>query len=327
MNTITVEQLSKTYRRAVRDAGVRNAFRALFHRKIETVSAVRGISFQLEPGSIVGFLGPNGAGKTTTLKMLSGILTPTAGAATVLGFTPWERKTAFRKKIGVVMGQRIQLWWDLPVTESLLLNKILYDTPDDVYRDRVERFSQLLDVVNLLPVASRKLSLGQRMRCELMAALLHDPDVLFLDEPTVGLDVVSQKRIRDFLATHVRDRNMTVLLTSHNMEDIEALCKRVIVIHEGSILFDGGLDALRRRYATTKHLIIQFRGAPPHVEGFTPTSSGDGVLSFDVPRERAHELARTILESTDVLDLTIEETRIEDIIRQLFESGRQASLG
>ncbi|MBI3956828.1 MAG: ATP-binding cassette domain-containing protein [Candidatus Kerfeldbacteria bacterium] len=318
MNTINVTNLVKTYERTTRDPGFSNAIQALFKRHTVRVEAVRGVSFTVEPGSVVGFLGPNGAGKTTTLKMLSGILTPTSGSATVLGFTPWERKNEFRRRIGIVMGQRIQLLWDLPVSESLLLNKVLYEIPNDVYRQRLEQLATLLDAKELLAVQSRKLSLGQRMRCELMAALIHEPEVLFLDEPTVGLDVVSQKRIRDFLKEYVPARQTTVLLTSHNMEDVEELCKRVIVIHEGLILFDGALVDLRTKYATTKRITVQYTGTLPTLSWVEGVAEGEGSVSFDVPRARAHEAAREILASTDVLDITIEEPRVEQVIRRLF---------
>src|SRR5512143_3178570 len=254
---IHLRNLRKVYVVSQREAGVRAALRSVVRRRVEEIPAVDGISFDLAPGEIVGFLGPNGAGKTTTLKMLSGLLHPTAGELTVLGHIPWQREKAFLRQITLVMGQRNQLVWDIPALDSFELNRAIYRIPAADYRRALDELTELLELAPLLRKPVRNLSLGERMKCEIAAALLHRPQVVFLDEPTIGLDVTMQRRIRAFIAEYSRRHGATVLLTSHYMADVEALCRRVIVIHHGHILFDGELAALTERFAAYKTLGVQ----------------------------------------------------------------------
>lgn len=308
MPAIIVRDLKKTYKQPVRKPGFKSALASLFRPEVRLTEAVRGISFALQEGEVVGFVGPNGAGKTTTMKMLAGILHPDGGEIQVLGFTPWERKNAFRKQMSLVMGQRNQLWWDLPVGESFELNRIIYAIPKDEFRRRLRALTDVLEIGDLLEVQSRKLSLGQRMRCELVASLLHEPHVLFLDEPTVGLDVVSQKRIREFLKTYSEEKKTTILLTSHNMDDIEEVCSRLIIINEGSLVYDGGIAELMKRFVAQKKVIVRYRTLPDK--------------EFSVEPARVGETIQQALAAGDVDDISIMEPKIEDVIRQIFSTGR-----
>jgi len=245
---IEVHHLSKTFRVAQKEPGLAGAIKGLFTRQYRDVHAVRNISFSIKEGELVGFLGPNGAGKTTTLKMLSGLLHPSSGEASVLGHVPWMRERDFQKQFTMVMGQRTQLWWDLPAWDSFLLNKEIYEIPKAQFEETVDELSSLLEIKDLLDVPVKKLSLGQRMKAELACSLLHRPRVLLLDEPTIGLDVVMQQKVRDFIRTYNRSRKATVLLTSHNMEDVSELCARIILINHGQILFDGSLPDFQARF-------------------------------------------------------------------------------
>ncbi len=245
---ITIKGLTKTFRVAHKAPGLAASFRGLFKREYRDVHAVRDISFSIAEGELVGFLGPNGAGKTTTLKMLSGLLTPTQGQAEVLGFVPWKRERAFQKQFTMVMGQRTQLWWDLPAWDSFLLNKEIYEIPHRQFEETVQELATLLEIHDLLEVPVKKLSLGQRMKAELACSLLHRPRVLLLDEPTIGLDVVMQKKVRDFIRAYNQRWKATIILTSHNMEDVSELCSRVILINHGRLLFNGGLAELQTRF-------------------------------------------------------------------------------
>jgi len=245
---IDVSHLTKTFRVAQKEPGLAGAIKGLFKRQYRDVHAVRDISFSIKEGELVGFLGPNGAGKTTTLKMLSGLLHPTSGEASVLGYVPWKRERDFQKQFTMVMGQRTQLWWDLPAWDSFLLNKEIYEIPKAQFEETVEELSRLLEIQDLLDVPVKKLSLGQRMKAELACSLLHRPRVLLLDEPTIGLDVVMQQIVRQFILEYNKRYRATVLLTSHNMEDIAELCPRVLLINHGQILFDGSLDSFRSHY-------------------------------------------------------------------------------
>ena len=242
MPIIEVDKLTKTYRSYKKQPGFRGALKGLFHRDYEEVNAAKDVSFSVEEGEFVGFLGPNGAGKTTTLKMLAGLLYPTDGEAKVLGYTPWEREDGYRRQFALLLGQKNQLWWDLPARESLELNAKIYGIPPTETTATIEELTRLLDVKDKLNVMVRELSLGERMKMELIAALLHRPRVLFLDEPTIGLDVLSQKKVREFLRHHNRERKTTMILTSHYMTDIEELCERVVIIDHGSIFFDGSVS-------------------------------------------------------------------------------------
>jgi ABC-2 type transport system ATP-binding protein len=249
---VIVDNLVKNFEITEKEPGLTGAFKSLFSPKKKEINALKGVSFTIQPGELVGFIGPNGAGKTTTLKTLSGLLYPTSGFVEVLEHDPWERKPEFLKQISLVMGQKNQLWWDLPAIETFELNRAIYEIPTHVYEENLRELTELLEIEKLLTTPVRKLSLGQRMRMELTAALLHKPKVLFLDEPTIGLDIVAQQKMRDFIYDYNRKYNATILLTSHNMDDLVNLARRVIVINQGSILFDGALEDLVTKYAQEK---------------------------------------------------------------------------
>lgn len=318
-----MQGLTRTYRTYKKQPGFKGAFRGLFHREYEQVVAANDVSFTIHEGELVGFLGPNGAGKTTTLKMLAGLLYPTAGTARVLGYIPWERKDGYRRQFSLLLGQKNQLWWDLPARESLELNARIYGIPAPQFQQTVEEMTQLLAVGHKLNVMVRELSLGERMKMELIAALLHQPRVLFLDEPTLGLDVVSQQTVREFLRQHNRTRKTTILLTSHYMTDIEELCERVIIIDRGTIFFDGKLDEVLDRFADTKLITIQsaeldrwpvetLRSYGEVVER-TPASA-----QLKVPRDRVIAVCKALLDELPISDIDIQETPIEDIVRKIF---------
>ncbi len=328
MPAIEVEHLSKTYVTYKRPPGLMGAVKSLFKRERHYVEAVRDISFTIEEGELVGFLGPNGAGKTTTLKMLSGIIFPTAGTARVLGYIPWERRPEMQKQIALVMGQKMQLWWDLPAYESYILLKALYEVPDDEFERRVNELAEMLEIRHVLNVQVRRLSLGERMKCELLAALLHRPRVLFLDEPTIGLDVVSQKRIREFLREYNRRERTTILLTSHYMQDVQELAQRVLIIHHGRLIFDDTLRALVEQYSPCKALRLQFERhvAPESLQRFGRLVRHEGLEAvLEVPREQVSRIASEILHALPVHDITIEEVDIDEIIRDIF-AGKRADI-
>jgi ABC-2 type transport system ATP-binding protein len=320
---IEVRDLTKVYETAKRQPGLAGAVRSLFSREKTRIEAVKGISFDVEAGEIVGFLGPNGAGKTTTLKMLSGILYPTSGEATVLGYKPFDRKPAMLRQISLVMGNRQQLWWDLPARESFAVLKELYDVPDAEFKTRLDRLLTDLEITDKVDVQVRKLSLGERMKCELVAALLHAPRVLFLDEPTIGLDVVSQKRIRDFLREFNRDSGCTMLLTSHYMQDVQELCRRVVVIDHGKLVFDGELDELTARHSDTRRLRLTFDGDVPAELGKfgEVTDSNEGVAVLAVPRAKTAEVTAAVLQAFTVIDIAVEDVPVEEVVRGLFASS------
>jgi ABC-2 type transport system ATP-binding protein len=318
---ILVRDLRKTFRVPVRQGGLGAALRSLVRREHREVDAVAGVSFTIEPGEIVGFLGPNGAGKTTTLKMLSGLLYPTSGEARVLGHVPSRREAAYLRQMTMVMGNRNQLQWDLPALDSYELLRAIYRLHPDDFRKTRDEFIDLLDLGDLVTKPVRNLSLGERMKVETAAALLHRPQVLFLDEPTIGLDVTMQKRIRAFVAEHNARYGATVLLTSHYMADVQALCKRVIVIHHGRILFDGELAALATRFGADKTIGVTLKEGAESVD-FAPygevLGTEDGKVSLRVGRERAPEVAGRLLADLPVADLTIEDPPIEDVIESVF---------
>ncbi|HLC95227.1 MAG TPA: ATP-binding cassette domain-containing protein, partial [Patescibacteria group bacterium] len=289
----------------------------------EEVKAVDDISFEIEQGEIVGFIGQNGAGKTTTLKVLSGLLYPSAGEVSVLGYNPWHRQPAFQKQFALVMGQKNQLWWDLPAIESFLLNKAIYEIPDKQYNDTMDKLVKLLDVKDVLKIQVRKLSLGQRMKCELIAALLHNPKVLFLDEPTIGLDVVMQKVMRDFIRDYNKEFGATIILTSHYMDDVKELCKRVIIIDHGKKLFDGVLQNIIDKYAKNKILsvVLSKETIQSELEKIGAVKSYDyPQATILVPRKEASKRAAVLLEKFSVVDINIEEPPIEAIIRDVFQN-------
>ncbi len=323
---ITISHLKKFYQTHQKEPGFLGSLTSLIHRKYQTVSAVNDISFDIKEGELVGFIGPNGAGKTTTLKCLSGLLYPTSGFVSVLGFTPFERKHAFLKQIALVMGQKNQLWWDLPAQETFLLNKEIYEIPDEQYQKTLSELVELLDVESLLKVQVRKLSLGERMKMELIAALIHSPRVLFLDEPTIGLDVVMQKKMRDFIASYNQLHKSTILLTSHYMEDVRQLAQRVIIIDHGKILYDGKLDNLVKKFAKYKVLsvVLDTYVAPDkfkEIGELTDYNFPKAIIR--VSRGASNVAAAQLLEKFPVDDLNIEEPDIEDIIRDVFTKAEK----
>ncbi len=327
MNVIEVNNLSKQYEFYRKQPGFLGTLKSLGVREKQYARAVQNISFSVDEGEIVGFLGPNGAGKTTTLKMLSGIIYPTSGTVSVLGFTPQERKNAFKKQFGIVMGQKDQLARWLPATDSFLLLKEFYGIPDLIFKNNLEELVEALDLKDLLDIPVKKLSLGQRMKCELAASLLHNPKVLFLDEPTIGLDVVAQKNIRDFIKKYNALKKTTILLTSHYMEDIKELCERVIIINFGEILYDGNLSKLIESYATEKIITVStsVQVSREVFEQFGTIETYEAVkTSLRVPREKVRGVAAKIFASTlSIEDVSIEEVPIDDIIREIFQSKKK----
>lgn len=323
---IKVANLSKTYKVHKKEPGLSGSIKSLFKRKHEIVTAVKDISFEIKPGELIGFIGPNGAGKTTTLKCLSGLLYPSGGKVEVLGHEPFARKTSFLKQIALVMGQKNQLWWDLPPTETFLLNKEIYEIPDKKYKETLNDLVELLDVKDVLNVQVRKLSLGQRMKCELIASLLHAPKVLFLDEPTIGLDVVMQKKLRDFLKEYNKKYGATIILTSHYMEDVRQLCDRVIVIDHGALLFDGKLDELIREYTQNKIItvVLEKEVSREKLEKLAIVKEYEfPKVVLSVKREDSNRITSKLLKDFPVADLNIEEPDIEDIIREVFSKKPQ----
>lgn len=328
---IAVHDLVKTYAYHQKAPGLLGSVASLFRRQSLERRAVDGVSFSIQPGEVVGFLGPNGAGKTTTLKVLCGLLYPTAGEVTVLGHVPSRRDHAFLRRISLVMGQKNMLWWDVPAMETLLLHRDMYGLDEAVFRRTVADLSALLEVEDLLTVQVRKLSLGERMKMELLVALVHRPEVLFLDEPTIGLDVVSQERVRDFLRRLNHDHGTTILLTSHYMDDIEALCPRVLVVDHGRIGFDGALADLIQRVAPRKWVTaIYAQPIPEETRLLLPVAGGvsseEGPtdprrVRLGVAREEVPTVVGELLRLGAVVDLSVEEAPVEEIIRDLF-SGR-----
>ncbi len=321
---LVVERLGKIYVVPVREAGVRAAVRSLFRRETKSVVAVGAIDFRVAPGEVVGFLGPNGAGKTTTLKMLSGLLYPSAGRARVLGFEPWAREREFLRRITLVMGQRNQLVWDIPVIDSLERNRAIYGVEPARYRRTLDELVALLDLSTLLQRPVRNLSLGERMKAELAVALVHEPQVLFLDEPTIGVDVTMQRRIREFLAGYNRRTGATVLLTSHYMADVLALCRRVIVIHHGKLLFDGQLARLVAGFASHKTVTVEL-AEPRDLSGFGEVVSRDELRTvLRVPKSDTPRLTARLLAELPVLDLSVEDPPIEEVIERVFAAEAPA---
>lgn len=320
---IVVSRFSKHYQVYQKEHGFLSSIKSLFFRKYETVTAVDDISFSISEGEFVGFIGPNGAGKTTTLKCLSGLLYPSNGKVSVLGFTPWERKYEFLSQIAFVMGQKNQLWWDLPPLETFLLNKEIYEISTKKFNDILSELSTLLKVDQLLKTPVRKLSLGERMKMELIASLIHSPKVLFLDEPTLGLDVVMQQNLRDFIKEYNKKYHATIILTSHYMKDVESLCKRVIIINLGKIIFDGELSSLIRQRAPYKLIKVILQR---HIEESAFQALGS-VARFQYPElvlispnEKISYVTSKLLKELPIEDVTIQDPEIEDILRDVFKS-------
>ncbi len=315
---VRVRGLRKTYRVPHREAGLAASFRSLVRRQTREVTAVDGISFDVAPGEVVGFLGPNGAGKTTTLKMLSGLLYPSTGEASVLGHVPWRRDKAFLRQITLVMGQRQQLVWDIPVVDSFELLQAIYTVPIDRYRATLAELTELLDLEELLRKPVRNLSLGERMKCEIAGALLHQPRMLFLDEPTLGLDVTGQRRIRGFIAGYAERHGATVLLTSHYMADVEALARRVIVIHHGRLLFDGELAALVERFSPFKTIVVDLARPADLGRYGDVVAVEDGRVTLRVPKGEAPAVTSRLLADLPVEDLTIADPPVDEVIDRVF---------
>lgn len=318
-SSIHIDQLSKVYQVPEREAGLRASLRSLVRRKTRDVRAVDNVRFSVAPGEVVGFLGPNGAGKTTTLKMLSGLLHPTSGEAHVLGYIPAQRERDFLRQITLVMGNRNQLQWDIPALDSFELNRAIYRIPAKDFRETRDEFIELLDLGQLVQKPVRNLSLGERMKMEIVGALLHRPKVLFLDEPTIGLDVTMQKRIRTFVAEYNQRYGATVILTSHYMADVEALCKRVIVIHHGQILYDGDLTALGSQFAAYKTIGMTLEDGTVDLSAFGEVVEREGdKVKLRVPKGETSRITAQLLSTYPITDLTIEDPPIEDVIERVF---------
>lgn len=320
---IIVDSLIKNFEVIQKEPGLTGAIKSLISPKKKTVHALRGISFSIQPGELVGFIGPNGAGKTTTLKTLSGLLYPTEGFVEVLEFNPWDRNPEFLKQISLVMGQKNQLWWDLPAIETFELNRAIYELPTKVYIESLKELVELLDIEKLMNTPVRKLSLGQRMRMELAAALLHKPKVLFLDEPTIGLDIIAQAKIRDFIYDYNIKYGATILLTSHNMDDMINLARRVIIISGGNILYDGAFEELTNKFAKEKLIKARLSNENNIAEiekiGTIKKLTFPEVI-LSVPRSAVAVAASELLQNFPVDDLTIEEIPIEDVIKKAFKA-------
>jgi ABC-2 type transport system ATP-binding protein len=326
---IEADELSKTYRVFRKRSGFSGAFQGLFRREYTHVAAVDAVSFRIEPGEMVAFLGPNGAGKTTTLKMLAGLVFPSSGHARVLGYVPSERADSFRRQFSLVMGQKNQLWWDLPAADSFELHREIYGLDRERFRKTLDELTVLLKVEKLTRQAVRELSLGERMKMELIAALLHEPRLLLLDEPTIGLDVVAQGAIQQCLKSYHQQRGVTVLLTSHYMRDIEALCRRVLVINKGRVVYDGLLEGLSDRFGNEKLVRIDFGecGIPDDIDRYGRVTHREGPeVTLEVERARVGEMLASILDRWPVADLSVQDPPLEKVISRVFEQSRDGEL-
>ncbi len=319
---INIKNLSRHFEVHDKKPGLKSSLKSIWNRPKRIVKAVDDISFQIKTGELVGFIGPNGAGKTTTLKCLSGLLYPTKGEVEVLGFTPWHRKRDFLKQIGFIMGQKGQLWWDIPPQETFLLNQAIYEIPDKEYKERIRFFRSALNIKKEISIQTRKLSLGQRMKCELVAALIHQPKVIFLDEPTTGLDVIMQDKVRDFIRDYNREFKATIILTSHYMKDVQALCRRLIVIDKGKIHFDDLLSKLKNGPGSQKTLTLTFKDevSKKDLKGLGKIIKYEDLrVTLSVKRKNASRVASQALEKFPVTDLNIEDIPIEETIKKLFQ--------
>lgn len=322
---IQVRDLSKSFKIAKRKEGAFGAVRTLFSREYQVKEAVQNVSFTIQKGEIVGYIGPNGAGKSTTIKMLTGILVPSGGEVLVDGLVPYQQRTENAKKIGVVFGQRTQLWWDLPLIESFELLRHIYKLPEERYKKNMARFSELLGMTEFIQTPVRQLSLGQRMRADLAAALLHDPEILYLDEPTIGLDVVAKEKIREFILEMNQERQLTVILTTHDMQDIERLCERMILIDKGTVIYDGPLAQIRSRFGKQRTLVVDLEESPAEVsvEGAELIRREDQKLWLRFNRDEvsASNLIARVSARWSIRDLTVEEPQIEAIISRIYQEG------
>ncbi|GIN70221.1 ABC transporter ATP-binding protein [Bacillus sp. J14TS2] len=320
---IHIEGLSKSFKVAKRSNGLGNSLKALFHREHTIVHALHDISFSIQPGEIVGYIGPNGAGKSTTIKIMSGILVPDQGSCQIMDYIPWEDRVHYVKNVGVVFGQRSQLWWDVPVIDSFELLRDIYKIPQPEYKANVALLIETLDLEKLIYTPVRQLSLGQRMRCEIAASLLHSPKILFLDEPTIGLDAHSKIAVRKFIQTINKEKGVTILLTTHDMHDIEALVDRVLLIGKGSLLYDGKLQELRKRYGGHKIVTVDYEKLtqPITITGATLLSQKieQAIFSLDAEKTNISQFISKLSEQVNILDISIKEQPIEDLIVQLYE--------
>jgi ABC-2 type transport system ATP-binding protein len=326
---IEVEHISKTFKVSRRNAGFSEAFKALFHRQYECIKALDDISFTIDEGEMVGYIGPNGAGKSSTIKVLSGILTPEQGRCTINGRVPWKERTSHVKDIGVVFGQRSQLWWDVPVIDSFELLRDIYRIPTQTYHNNLDELVTLLNLDQIIRTPARQLSLGQRMRCEIAASLLHSPKILFLDEPTIGLDAVSKIAVRDFILERNRKHKTTVILTTHDMQDIETLTKRIILIGKGKILMDGHLEEIRKQFSTSKRLTVEYSrgdigedngGFITACEGMLPVSLSNQLAVFDIDLSvlTVSDAMAHISKQVDVSDISVDGPSIDEVVAKLY---------
>ncbi|MDF2942013.1 MAG: ABC-type uncharacterized transport system, ATPase component [Herbinix sp.] len=318
---IKVEHISKTFKVSRRNAGFSEAFKALFHRQYECINALDDISFTIKEGEMVGYIGPNGAGKSSTIKVLSGILTPEQGSCTINGRVPWKERTAHVKDIGVVFGQRSQLWWDVPVIDSFELLRDIYRIPTQTYNNNLDELVTLLNLEQIIRTPARQLSLGQRMRCEIAASLLHSPKILFLDEPTIGLDAVSKIAVRDFILERNRNHKTTVILTTHDMQDIETLTKRIILIGKGKILMDGHLEDIRKQFSSNKRLTVEYSGGfITACEGMLHISESNQFAVFDIDMNllRVSDAIAHITRQVDVKDISVDGPSIDEVVAKLY---------
>ncbi len=325
MLAIQTDSLSKVYRVAKRQPGAMGALKSVFKPNYTSIAALSEMTVSIRQGEIVGFLGPNGAGKTTAIKILTGIMHPTSGSAKVLGFEPWRKNHEMLRKISLVMGNKQQLWWDLPAMESFRVLKEIYEVSDADYKARLDRLVDSLQLGSVVDQQVRRMSLGERMKCELVAALIHNPEVVFLDEPTIGLDLVSQKRIREFLQEFNRETGCTILLTSHYMQDVQELAKRVVIIDHGRLIFDGDVPTLMGTFGTLKHLTVVIGGSdqlPDFAHYGTVLSLEGRTAVISVPKESVPSTASAILSDLPVLDIAVEEVSIEEVVRSIFQKGR-----
>ncbi len=325
MPIITVEHLSKHFKVYKRRTGFWGNLSSTVSRQHDIIKAVDDVNFTLDRGELVGYIGANGAGKSTTIKMLTGILVPSSGHIDVMGLTPYRHRKENTRRIGVVFGQRTQLWWDLPVIDSFELLKHIYEIPQTLYKQNLEFFSELLQLQPFLSTPVRRLSLGQRMRCDLTAALLHNPEILYLDEPTIGLDVVAKEQVRQFLRQVNAERQVTVILTTHDLNDVEKVCQRLIIIDSGKIIYDGGIDDLKKRYGKTRMLIVDLAQTYPDIQlegvDLTRRERNRIWLAFDRDTISASEVIARLTERYEIQDLTISEPEIEEIVRRIYELG------
>jgi len=329
MAIIKVENLCKEFRQRKGREGLNGAIRDLFNREYRIVKAVDGISFSIEKGEIIGYIGPNGAGKSTTIKMLTGILVPTSGNVEVSGLVPYKNRQQNAKRIGVVFGQRTQLWWDIPVSETLSLMRYIYNVPEKQYHDNLRIFSEILGLDEFIHAPVRQLSLGQRMRADISCALLHNPDILYLDEPTIGLDVVVKEKIREFIREINRTRSTTVILATHDMSDIERLSSRVMVINHGQIMYEGNLDSLKRKYGTEETVVADILGKIEDISELYELGVNEVryeenkiTIRYDTNNINSSTVVGWLVDKTDTRDINIIRTQIEDVIRRMYEMGK-----